>query len=80
MHRLITIPNISLVNIVANRRIVQEYLQDAATPEKVSAEVFKILDDATYRTQIKTDLNQVKENLGEGNGPKNMATLIQTFI
>ncbi|MCP4488896.1 MAG: lipid-A-disaccharide synthase [Gammaproteobacteria bacterium] len=80
MSRLITIPHIGLANIIANRLIVQEYLQNDATKKNISSEVLKILDDEAYRQQVIMGLSRVKENLGEGNGARNMARLVLSFV
>ncbi len=80
MSRLINIPNIGLANIVANRRVVREFLQNEATAKKISTEIFKILDDDKYRSQVIQDLSEVKANLGEGDGAGNMARLVLSFV
>ena len=80
MSRLITIEHISLVNIIAQKEVVKEYLQQAANPEAITKELFKLLDDKEYRNRVKNDLIQVKQNLGQGQGSKRMAELVQTFI
>ncbi len=80
MSRLITIPHIGLVNIVANKSVVQEFLQDDATVENVSGEMMKTIDDNDYRKQIKSDLRLVRENLGEGGGSGKMARLVLSFV
>ncbi|MCP4187771.1 MAG: lipid-A-disaccharide synthase [Gammaproteobacteria bacterium] len=80
MSRLIKIPHIGLANIVANRLVVQEYLQNDATEKNISSEVLKILDDEAYRQQVIMGLSRVKENLGEGNGARNMARLVLSFL
>ena len=80
MSRLINIPNIGLANIVANHQVVREFLQDRATAENISTEIFKILDDDNYRSQLKQGLSEVKANLGEGDGAGNMARLVLSLI
>ena len=79
MSRLITIPHIGLANIVARKLIVKELLQEDATPHKVASELFRILEDKTYRTQIVSDLAKVRDNLGEGGGAEKMARLALSF-
>ncbi len=76
MSRLITIPHIGLANIVANKHIVKELLQDEANSENIANELSRLLDDASYRQQIVNGLQEVKANLGMGEGSKNMAQLI----
>ena len=80
MSRLITIEHISLVNIIAQKEVVKEYLQQAANPVAISKELFQLLDNKEYRARMKNDLIQVKQNLGQGQGSKRMAELVQTFI
>jgi len=80
MSRLITIDHIGLANIVANEHIVEELLQDDATADNISLELFKLLDDRTYRQQVESGLGKVRENLGKGDGSRHMAELISQFI
>jgi lipid-A-disaccharide synthase len=80
MSRLITIPHVGLVNIVAGKSVVREFLQKDATVDNISREIFKIIDDSDYREKIKSDLLIVRENLGEGDGSGNMARLVISFL
>lgn len=80
LKRLVTIPHIGLANIVAGDSIVREFLQSDANPEAVSAELFELLDNAEYRARVKTGLENVRENLGEGGGSRNMAQLVLSLI
>ncbi len=78
--RLVTIPHIGLVNIVAEKSVVQEFLQNDATVDNVSREMIKIIDDRDYRKRITNDLLTVRENLGEGGGSAQMARLVLSFL
>jgi lipid-A-disaccharide synthase len=80
MSRLITIPHISLVNIVARTPVVQEFLQAAANPETVSGELFRLLDDPEYRLRLRAGFDLVRDNLGTGNGAQNMAELVLSLV
>ena len=80
MSRLITIPHISLVNIVAQQDLVREFLQEDANADTISREMFEILDNADYRAQIQTGLERVRSNLGSGNGAENMAQLVLSLL
>ena len=80
MSRLITIPYVGLVNIVASKLVVQEFLQSKATATNISVEIFKIIDNDAYREQIKKDLLIVRENLGEGDGSGKIARLALSFL
>jgi lipid-A-disaccharide synthase len=76
MSRLVTIPHIGLVNIVARDAVVKEFLQADANPKKVSQELFDLLEDREYRARINLGLERVRKNLGSGNGARNMAELV----
>jgi len=80
MSRLVTIPHVGLVNIVASKLVVREFLQNDATAENISREMLKIIDERNYRQQIKKDLLIVRENLGEGDGSGKMARLVLSFL
>jgi len=76
MSRLVTIPHIGLVNIVARDAVVKEFLQADANPKNVSRELFDLLEDREYRARIDSGLERVRRNLGSGNGARNMAELV----
>lgn len=80
MKRLVTIPHIGLANIVAGKAVVREFLQQDANPDTVSRELFELLENAQYRQQVKTGLEQARENLGSGNGAYNMAQLVLSML
>ena len=80
MSRLITIPHIGLANIVAGDAVVREFLQSDANAAAVSDELFALLDDAQYREHVKTGMQRVRENLGDGDGANNMAQLVLRLV
>ncbi|RKK03811.1 lipid-A-disaccharide synthase [Pseudoroseomonas wenyumeiae] len=43
--RLVKVPHISIVNLLAERRIIPELVQEDCTPEKLSAELVRLLTD-----------------------------------
>jgi lipid-A-disaccharide synthase len=68
LKRLVKIPYIGLVNIVAEKEIVKEYIQDEARPEILAQEISKLLDNKAYREAMMRDLNSVKEKLDDRKG------------
>jgi lipid-A-disaccharide synthase len=80
MSRLLTIPYIGLANIVAGKAVVREFLQHDASPDTVSRELFELMENQEYRQQVKAGLEQVRENLGAGNGARNMAQLVLSLL
>ena len=62
---LIKVSFLGLVNIVAGRKVVPEFLQYDAEPEKIVQEVLEILENNNRLNTMKSDLMNVKETLGE---------------
>jgi lipid-A-disaccharide synthase len=73
---LVKIDTIGLPNIIAGKKIIQEFIQYDATVENITQEVIKILTDKVYNDTLCKELQAVKTKLGEGNGSKNMAKLV----
>ncbi len=63
--RLITTPHLALVNVVAGRRVVPELVQEQMTPERIAAEVGRLLTDERAASTMRADLARVRAALGE---------------
>ena len=77
MRRLMTVDDIALVNIVAGRRVVAEFIQRDARPAAIAAEIVRLLDDPAHRERVTADLASVRERMGEGGGPDRLAQVIE---
>lgn len=55
---------ISLANLVLDRPIFRELLQDQATPEAIKAELERLLFDNACRAQLAADYDELKRRLG----------------
>jgi lipid-A-disaccharide synthase len=74
--RLVRIPNIALVNIVAGRRVAPELVQDAVTAEALAAQVLPLLDAAsTERCEQLAGLAAVRAKLGEPGAARRAAAM-----
>jgi len=62
--RLVRVEHIGLANIVAGREVVREFIQDAATPAALSAELLRLLGDPAYNEQVRRGLALVRANIG----------------
>lgn len=80
MSRLIRIPDIGLANIVAGHRVVQEYVQDAATPQALANEIDRLLDDETYAQGVRGELQRVRRLIGEENGTDKLADVVEEML
>ncbi len=63
--RVIKVPFISLVNLVAGRKVVPELIQDDVRAEKMAVETAKLLQDSVERKRMVQDLQEVSQLLGE---------------
>ncbi len=68
--------HIGLPNILANRRIVPELIQDAANPEAIADLAVPLLNDIAIRQQAKTDLAEVRALLGTEGASARTAQLV----
>ena len=63
--RLVKIPNIGLVNVVAGRRVAPEFVQDALQPMAVADALAPLLDPSrAERTRMLEELARVRTSLG----------------
>jgi lipid-A-disaccharide synthase len=74
--RVINLDYITLPNILLNRKVVDEYIQQDATPQKLALGVIDILNDEHKRKQQLEDFATIRQMLGEKGASKNAAKLI----
>ena len=77
---MIRIPYIGLVNVVAGKKIVPEFIQYQAKPELVAGEAFDILSDKKRYEHIKAELNNVKQRLGQKGAYKKAAGIVNQML
>jgi lipid-A-disaccharide synthase len=79
--RLITVPWISLVNLVAEAPIVEELIQGAVTPERLAAAAAPLLDRENPRARAQRDgLRLVRERLGGGGAANRVAGIAAELL
>jgi len=61
---LVDVPSIGLVNIVAGRKIVPEFVQHDMTVNNLADAIGRILDDPAYASAMRRDLAAIRELLG----------------
>lgn len=77
---LIKVPFISLVNLVANREVVKEMIQQDASVQGVAAELTKILKDERYRHAMLAGYDEVIRILDTGSASDNTARLMLDYV
>jgi len=61
---LIRIRDVSLVNIVAGRRVAPELLQADASPENIADAALRLLSDPSAAAEMKASLAEIRRRLG----------------
>ncbi|HMY66830.1 MAG TPA: lipid-A-disaccharide synthase [Leptospiraceae bacterium] len=64
--KLVLIPYVGLVNVLSERFICREFLQEDCNPQNITEESMKILRDEAYRKKMTEDIILVKKSLGDG--------------
>ena len=61
---LVRIPYISLVNIIAGKRVVKEYIQRQASADNISDEIISLLRDKRRYKAMQDELSAIRGSLG----------------
>lgn len=78
--RLIKVPFISLVNLIAQKAIVRELIQQEFTIENVVTELKKITINLEGRTQQLVDYQKIKLLMGESGASERAAKLMVQYL
>jgi lipid-A-disaccharide synthase len=74
--RLVRIPHIGLVNVVAGREVAPEFVQDALVPARVADVLAELLDvSSARRMRMIGELDRVRALLGEGGAAERVASM-----
>jgi len=73
--RVVKLPNIGLVNVVAGQRIAPEFVQHDFTPERVAPELARFFHDPAYRAVTQQALGEVRHKLGTPGASRRTAEL-----
>jgi lipid-A-disaccharide synthase len=63
--RLVKVPFLGMPNLLAGREIVREFLQDAAQPEQIAAELLRLTGDPEARIRVQKNLTSAVLQLGD---------------
>lgn len=74
--KLIKVPYISLVNLIANEEVVKELIQDDFNSESVALELNSLIGNIQKKAQVLDGYDLVKEKVGESLASANTAKLI----
>ena len=79
--RVVRIPRIGLVNVVAGKQVAREFVQSALVPEAMAAAVSPLLDaDSVERRQMISDLDDVRRQLGSPGASGRVADMVASLV
>jgi lipid-A-disaccharide synthase len=76
----VKVPYIGIVNIVAGKGVVPEFIQFKANPKKISDFVLENLKDREKLKSMKNNLAEIKKLLGEKGASKRAAKIVVDFL
>ena len=77
---LIKLPFIGLVNVVAGKKIVPEFVQYKAKPRLIAEKALEILGSRERLREVKADLEKVRQGLGAPGASRRAAEIVSRFI
>lgn len=78
--RVVKVPHLGIVNILAGREVVREFIQHAATPEPLASELSRLLDDPVAQKTLQDEMTAVVATLGQGGAYARTARLVCSQI
>jgi lipid-A-disaccharide synthase len=77
---LMRTPYYAMVNLIAEKRIVPELVQDDFNPQNVAAETLRLLQDPNARNALRAGLAEVRRRLGPPGAVDRAADVIATLL
>jgi lipid-A-disaccharide synthase len=78
--RVVKVPFIAMPNLIANKSVVPELIQDQATPTAISEQALRILTDPKQEQSQREGLAMVRERLGAPGAVGRAVTLIEEWL
>lgn len=80
LRHMLHTPVIGMVNLIAQRRVAPELVQDAFTPEAVEREIRHMLESPAVREEAKAALADVRAKLGPGGAIERTADIFAAML
>lgn len=78
--RLVRVPYLGLVNLLAGRSAVPEFIQDKAVPGVMAREAKTLLENPEISEKMRNDFEEVRILLGEHGASRRAAHSVQNFL
>ena len=80
LKRIVNFTYAGIANVIANKEIYREFIQQDANADNLCHELNKLLSDKAYVNCMKENMQQIREQLGEKNGSISTAKLAMELI
>lgn len=80
IRKMVKVPFISLVNLIANKEVVKELIQEDVVFGRVNAELKNLVEDSAYRKEMLLEYEQVYKVLDTGSASENTAFLMTRYL
>jgi lipid-A-disaccharide synthase len=80
LKRLVKIPYISLTNLIANRLVFKEFIQDEMNAQNLNNELAQLAEDTPSRKKMLEDYEEVYKTLDTGSASDNAARLMWGYL
>ncbi|MBR5033690.1 MAG: lipid-A-disaccharide synthase [Bacteroidales bacterium] len=77
---ILKVPYVSLANLIANKLIFKELLQDKCTPEAISEEILRLTGNADYRAAMLADYAAVRQAFGTPGAASRIASVMYDSV
>jgi len=80
LKKLVKVKYISLVNLIADKLVIKEMIQDEMNFKSINTELQKILNDNHYRSEMLAEYNRIYDILNTGSASENAAKLMVSYL
>lgn len=77
---LVNLPYLSIVNILHNQNIIQEFIQSGASPDKIATYLLNLLQSKEEYNKIQNKLIELRKFLGQSGASRKAAEIIANYL
>ncbi|MCX7735985.1 MAG: lipid-A-disaccharide synthase [Candidatus Kapabacteria bacterium] len=78
--KLINLPYLSIVNILHQERIIEEYIQSDINPVKIAGHIINLIESKEKYNLIQNKLIQIRQMIGEQGASRKAAEIIMEYL